>query len=415
MIKIRILCFILISTLISSANLFAQRDRGCAILFDNSGSMTQYFRSEQLKDAKNLIKDLMFRGTFDKNKWEVSGNTQSIKKIWQPNTFLYVHPFGSLNSRTEPFFSTLPEYDTKASENDAIRFIDKYLLKKLRFNESFTYIDLAKKFSWWKISNLLGQKGKSYFMDVMIVTDGQPDQNAHYAGSGLVVERSFTSNNVREVPLLLFIHRTPSYSNPNVNLKIHLFEIGPHFIRPVSPPPAGIGNTINEQRIKLIKPNPNEEIHEEAKRINFVWESKGNFEKYILEVSLVNPRKKIIEKVFNDPKARRFSLSMSQVQQKLKNVNPEKLKFACFVKGVFPEESESVPITSGTTYFNISDSTPWGTIIFFTLLILLLILLTYLYQNGKLEVIIEKIKERLNGLTNKQPVNNETKSGDRSW
>ena len=203
-------------------------DEGVGILFDNSGSMTGCFSNKMLEDAQKAVTELIFNGSYDQNTWTMAAEGKwSKKKIWEPGSMIYVHAFGELTSRIEPFFKATPDYAELKTENEARQFIRKELFYKLNFKEKFTHFELAKWLCWWNLCSRLGKGGRNYYMNVLIISDFLPDIQEKFAGAGDEIQNAFITNNAGLATLFRLVHNKPSISKkiPDARLQIHLLRI----------------------------------------------------------------------------------------------------------------------------------------------------------------------------------------------
>ena len=388
---------IIIAPAINANAQIKTQSKGCAILFDNSNSMIQYFDPDQMEDAKQLIIDLLFEGKHDSTKWDFSGNSSELRKIWNPNMLLYLHPFGELSSPVDPFYRNLPEYEIIPDETEAKNFIHKYLFSKLNFRDMFTHIELARMLSWWKIAMIMGDEGKHFYMDVIIVTDGIEDRDMGFPDAGLSIRRAYSTATVSEVYKFLFEHKRRSVRNPGLVLTVQLEQIGPYYFPQPSPASSDSTGKTDVDFVKLTSPSNGKQFTESDKWISFAWSSEGNFEGYVLEIYEQLNRRKILEKhILNDKK---YSVSIpKQILRQLGEPKGRGIKFSAYVRGVYPETvKDLVPVQSNLVSFTITpagSSFPWG-LTFLVLGIGSLATLYILYSNGTLQKYVQRLTGKI--------------------
>lgn len=323
-------------------------DEGVGILFDNSGSMKSCFTDEMLQDAQKAVMGLVFNGSYDRSIWTMAAEgKRSKKKIWESGGMIYVHAFGELSSRTEPFFKATPDFAELKKENEARQFIRKELFYKLNFNEKFTHFELAKWLCWWNLCAQLGKGGKNYYMNVLIISDFLPDIQEKFAGAGDEIQNAFITSNAGLATLFRLVHKKRSISKkiPDARLQIHLLHIGPHFIQP-KPPPSG--QPPSDDQIILKSPRSNYELDpDKAPNIKFAWEVKGKFEKYILEIHSVKPRRKVL---IREIQSKQTLVPAKILVSRMESFKSERLVW--FVKGVYPEDNKAgkISVTSSHSY-----------------------------------------------------------------
>lgn len=289
------------------ARSYAQTARGCAILIDNSGSMSDYFNTVQLQDGKKLIMDLVFRGTYDQSIWDFHGQAGTLSRLWRPGELLYVHSFGDLDKNTPPYFRAAPQYQKISTEQTAQDFIQNQLFNSLTFTAPYTHDKLAGGLCWYLISRQAGQQGHNIYINKIILTDDISDPNTSYGGAGLEILNTYADNRVSETHDLLFTHRQASAKNNAVRLLAKVFKVGPHYIDPrtikdatnVAPPPRPPVSTTS---IRLMKPLPNQEFKKGQQTVTVAWQPQGEFEKFVVEISVVPFRKVFEQQVSKDRK-----------------------------------------------------------------------------------------------------------------
>jgi len=247
--KVLIIIMILFPAIAFAGNRGAAQNEGVAILFDNSGSMRQYFSDDMLGDAKKAVMDLVFKGSYDRKKWGmiVQGDEyrqQVIKKVWKPGAYIYLHAFGQLKSpgyiaSLQQYFKKAPDSGGYNTESEARQFIQKKLFDKIDYRDKFTVFDLSKFLCWYNVSTDIGSYGKNYFMNVFIVSDFVPDTYEKYSvyeGVGKEIRHAFINNNPGETMLFELEHlKQGKKKHEKRKLKIRLLRIGPHFIKKQTP------------------------------------------------------------------------------------------------------------------------------------------------------------------------------------
>ncbi len=192
-----------------------------AILFDNSGSMKQ-FSKEQVEDAKKLITAFIFEGKYDSSKWTFSGDKSYIKKVWQDNSSLYLHAFGKLNPGRYPYFSEVPDMDTRSSSENAQRFIQKYLLNRITESEPFTNDLLAELVCWKEFKQ--EKKSGNLTIHMVKVWDGIPDPETAPVQS---LKAEQTKDKPKEETIVLFQYNSKSKKdNTSLTLEYKIITTG---------------------------------------------------------------------------------------------------------------------------------------------------------------------------------------------
>jgi hypothetical protein len=393
----KLLILLLLIVLVPSLNFAA--NEGVGILFDNSGSMRNYFTKKMLEDAEKVVMDLVFNGTYDRKTWSMVAQgdeytKRSNRKLWQPDDMIYVHAFGQIIKPTEPFFRVNPEYGEQNTENEAREFIRKELFDKLNYKDNKTNYELAQDLCWLNLCNQLGSGGKDYYMNVLIISDFEPDHQPEFAGSGDAIHKAIINNNVAEGKIFWLKHNTPGEKYPNVKLQILILHIGPHFIQKPPPTPTpGPGKTPipskDKDQIILKTPKPNYELNPKKEpNIKFSWKAKGNFEKYIVEIHSLKPRRKVLVR---ETKNKQTLVPAKILTARMNSFKSDRLVW--FVKGVYPKETKKLSMTSNR-YF-LKEASGGGSAIWILLLILLLIA----GMIFALPKIIEKVKSRPKGET----------------
>ncbi|MDD8025996.1 MAG: hypothetical protein PHI34_05750 [Acidobacteriota bacterium] len=343
----------------------AAQKEGVGVLFDNSGSMRQHFSAAMLEDAKQAVLDLLLKGSFDKNIWELTAQSDEYRSrkpgaIWQPGEMLYTHAFGELKSRVEPFFKVFPEFAEIKTANEARNLVESGLYSQLDFKDDFTNIDLAKYVCWWNLATQMGSFGKDFYMNVLVVSDFIPDVQKEYSGAGDRIQNTFVRNNSSQTTWFRLLHLKPSQTDPNVRLEIKVDRIGPHFIRseaierpavpseaspkPAATPekappnagakPAPVNGTSESGRIVLKSPRRDYIItSNKSESIVFQWDAKGRFERFILEIFSIKPRRSILTQDVGDNKISR--IPSRDLKAKAQVINAKELFWR--VKGVYPE------------------------------------------------------------------------------
>lgn len=343
-----LICLVILVPVISLAS-----NEGVGILFDNSGSMIQNFTREMLQDAKDVVLGLIFNGTYDQNTWTMIAESDEYKnrtnkKIWDPGDIIYLHAFGELNRRIEPFFVSDPDYVEFKLANKATEFIRRELYSRLDFSDRRTNFDLAKYLCWWNLSSQLGQGGKNYYMDVLIVSDFLPDPQHAYSGAGDNIKNAFITNNAGETTLFRLVHNQPSKMIAGVKLEVRLLRIGPHYIPPAPTPAAAGTSQASTDRITLVSPQSNYELNpKKESNIRFTWNAEGEFDKYIIEIHSLKPMAKVL---IRETKSKQTLIPAKILISKMESYKSDRLVW--FVKGVYPENNPggNVSIISNRYY-----------------------------------------------------------------
>ncbi|GEM_PF-5076621 len=348
---------------------------GVGILFDNSGSMRMNFTNQMLQDAQETVLDLIFTGRFDPNTWRVEAQSdefenRGVKPFWSPNDIIYLHAFGELTSRTEPFFRASPDYSEEKTEADARRYVQQQLFRRLNYQDQFTNFDLAKFLCWWNVGTRLGSQGRGYFMNVFIVSDFILDPNIPFVGAGDRIHNSFIENGAGETTLLKLVHSGPNPRSTNATLQIRLVRIGPHFIKP---PPVGVSRPGEKDSIRLVKPVQNFKVGSKgSSQILFSWNAKGAFEKFILEIHSTKPKRAVhVRQV----EGTQVNIPANLILQRMKRIKTKRLEW--FVKGVYPEgqTSGNISITSDRRIIQLAKKKSQIWVLFLILLLIGLVIL----------------------------------------
>jgi len=277
--KILVAILILLPAIALAGNRGAAQNEGVAILFDNSGSMHQYFSKDMLDDAKNAIMDLVFKGDYDEKKWKMVAQgteyrQQGIKRVWKPGAYMYVHAFGELKSPGSiiPFheyFKNSPDSGEYQNEAKSKQFIQRRLFNKIDYKDGFTVFDLPKFLCWHNVSTAIGSGGRNYFMNVFIVSDfvidTQERNDSAYTDVGKEVRIAFINNGSGQTPLFELEHRRQGKKgHEKRKLQIRLLRIGPHFIKKQTPNDEKKSEVHGTRdQIALMSPRPGFKLSEE--------------------------------------------------------------------------------------------------------------------------------------------------------
>ena len=149
---------------------YGQNQTVIAVLFDNSGSMTQKFSREDLKSAEKAVKDLIFSGTFE-DKWSLVGSPLE-NPLWSASCALYVHAFGEFD-RKLIFPDSKRFFQSYENPQEAMSDLETFFQSSLDYRDHFTNIDLAKKYAWHSIFKKSNEGINQ--IHILLVTDDIPD------------------------------------------------------------------------------------------------------------------------------------------------------------------------------------------------------------------------------------------------
>jgi len=152
----------------------AQQYDVLAILFDNSGSMKDFFSETELNLAKEQVLDLVFNGQINTNNWKLVGRPLNAP-LWDfVNGRCYIHAFGEFGKDLTFMEGNYAFYHFNDIQ-DARNTLSSFLDSKLDFKDKYTNIDLAKQFAWFHISNNMAS---GYItIHLLLITDDVPDPN----------------------------------------------------------------------------------------------------------------------------------------------------------------------------------------------------------------------------------------------
>ncbi|MCB0263181.1 MAG: hypothetical protein KDH98_08525 [Calditrichaeota bacterium] len=287
--------YFLLSLFILTGSLYSQ---AVGVLFDNSGSMHQFYPSKTLEDGKQLILDLVFQGNYDQNLWkeesinpQFRATFQHKKPLWNSGDMLYLHAFGEVDNQFSlPFFRQPPYYRTFDNASTAITAVQNQLFARLDFGENYTHSDIADLVAWKYISEYLPERKKKNYCYLVTISDfvADPNVSVHDVEQELLNQQTVSQTTPVTYLILSYTGVAPNAPKP---LKMILTRL--EWQRPEDEPTGD--TTPVSPTIRLINPPANHkyEVTDKLKQIPFSWSNVEGVETYNVHIRQVEPPRSI--------------------------------------------------------------------------------------------------------------------------
>jgi hypothetical protein len=370
--------------------------QGVSILFDNSGSMKQFYSSQTLEDGKQAVIDLVFYGRIDTNRWNIesvnkdfASSIKNQKQIWNRGDLIYVHAFGEIADQNAlPFFKQPPFLQVYTNKSDAISFVKNELFSRLNFGEKYTHFRIADLVALKLMAENMPQQRKKNYCYQLTISDFVADPVETLGNIEQDLENERIAFQTSSEALLILTHKKPTKAPKPLKVQLKKYE----WTRPE-------GDSIVVKPPRLISPPNNHKyiLSEKLKQIYFTWSQVINTSGYSIHIRQVKPPAKI--GTFRT-KTSRYNLNIKRIPGLKKS---DQVEIEWYVVAEMTEQKAK--LTSAKSRFSIENKSSSGIFCIVLILIIAGIIIFLIIKYG------ENMKKLMRKPRPPQPGNGKGKKG----